>query len=75
MSRAEDIGGLLHVGGLGGLVQAELDNWGERVQVLASQMWMAAVPGGYYPGVTWQPEGEGKGVMTLVEVPEGGLRR
>ena len=72
MSRAEDIGGLLHVDGLGGLVQAELDHRGERVQFLVNQMWRAAVPGGYCPGETGQPEGEGKGVITLVEVPEGG---
>ena len=43
MSRDEDIGGLLHVGGLGGLVQAELDHQGEGVQFLVNQMWRAAV--------------------------------
>ena len=60
MSGAEDIGGMLHVGGLGGLVQAELDHWGERVQFLVNQMWRAAVPGDNCPGETGQPEGEAR---------------
>ena len=74
--RAGDVRGLLRVGGLD-LVQAGLDHRGERVQFLASQMWMSAVLGGYCSGETGQPEGEGEGVMALVEVPEGGqgLRR
>ena len=77
MSRAEDIGGLLHVDGLGGLVQAELDHRGKRVQFLASQMWLSAVLGGHCSGETGQPKGEGEGVIALVEVPERGqgLRR
>ena len=69
---AGDVKGLLHVGGLGDLVLAGLDQRGKRVQFLASQMWLSAVLGGYCSGETGQPEGEGEGVITLVEVPEGG---
>ena len=38
---------------------------------MASQMWLSAVLGDYGSGENGQPKGEGEGVMTLVEVPEG----